>query len=174
MDRGTWWTAVHGATKSQTQLSSRGCTHVRMESSRVRKSQKSCFAMWLAASGFMVIGSFLGCDWPVILIQDLCRLCAHHSAKMGSSKKDPGRLVGYEDWSLLLTFLNSSRWWQLVSSVFLPRTSCLRGLTEVVIMVPHRGGSFSQWFPSSLNGETTKTNETIFPLLWIVQTFCSD
>ena len=38
MDRGTWWTAVHGATKSQTQLSSRGCTHARMESSRVRES----------------------------------------------------------------------------------------------------------------------------------------
>lgn len=67
--------------------------------------QENCSAMWLAVSGFMVIGLVLGCSWPVTLTHGPSWWCTHHSAKMGS-REDSGSLVGCMDWvsSLLVTF----------------------------------------------------------------------
>ena len=42
--------------------------------------------------------------WPVILTQGPFWWCTHHSAKMDSSEKDSGRLVGQMGWSLLSPF----------------------------------------------------------------------
>lgn len=38
--------------------------------------------------------NFLGYLWPNILTQDPSLWCVHCSAKIDSSEKDPGRLVG--------------------------------------------------------------------------------
>ena len=58
--------------------------------------QENCSAMWLAVSGFMVIGLVLGCPWPVTLTHGPSWWCIHHSAKMGS-REDSGSLVGCMD-----------------------------------------------------------------------------
>ena len=44
------------------------------------------------------------CFWPVILTQGPFWWCTHQSAKMDSSEKDSGRLVGQMGWSLLSPF----------------------------------------------------------------------
>ena len=44
--------------------------------------------------------SFPGCLWPIILTQGPSWWYVHISAKMNSSKKDSGRLIGHLDWSL--------------------------------------------------------------------------
>ena len=46
--------------------------------------------MWLAVSGFMVMGLVSGL-WPIILIQSLSWWCTHRSAKMDASERDSGK-----------------------------------------------------------------------------------
>jgi len=58
--------------------------------------------MWLAVSGFMVMGSVS--RLPITLTQGPSWWCALHSAKRYSSEKESGRLAGHMDWSLLSPF----------------------------------------------------------------------
>ena len=67
--------------------------------------------MWLAASGFMVMGSVSGLSldsrlaWLIFgLTQGLSSLRVPLSARMDSSGKASGRLAGHTDWSLLPLF----------------------------------------------------------------------
>ena len=47
--------------------------------------------MWLAVSGFMVMGLVSGWSLANILIQSLSWWHTHHSAKMDASERDPGK-----------------------------------------------------------------------------------
>ena len=85
-------------------------------------AQENCSAAWLAVWGFMVMGLVSSYLWPIILIQSPSWWCMPCSAKMDASEKDSGRWSNM--WCLLLTFPNSPDWWWLISSVFLPGTSC--------------------------------------------------
>ena len=58
--------------------------------------------MWLAVSGFMVMGSVS--RLPITLTQGPSWWCAQHSAKMDSSEKDSEKLAGRMGWSLLSPF----------------------------------------------------------------------
>ena len=71
-------------------------------------------------------------DWTtttglIILTRDLSWCPVHLAAKVNFNEKDSGQFVGsYRLVSPLSfwPFMNSSSWWQLISSKFLSRTSC--------------------------------------------------
>ena len=71
-------------------------------------TQENCSATCLAVSGFMVMRLVSGLSlvnhlaWPVFgLTRGPSWWHVHLSAKMDSSEKDSGRLVGHMDWHLL-------------------------------------------------------------------------
>ena len=86
-------------------------------------TQEDCSATWLTVSGFMVMGlvSRLSlanhCDSGSILV-------VHASLSQGGFQRggfwEVGRTCDVSCWP----FAYSSRWWWLVSSIFLTRTSC--------------------------------------------------
>ena len=98
--------------------------------------------MWLTVVGFMVMGLVSGLSLAIILTQSPSWWCTPCSAKMDASEMDSGRWS--DMWCLLFTFPNSSSWWWLISSVFLPGPPVVKQLTQIVTIVPGQGG----WFQS--------------------------
>ena len=98
-------------------------------------SQENCSAMWLAVSGFMVMGLVSG--WSL----------TNHS----NSVFPGGTRIAQPRWMLVRgilgsgrttgvsfrPFLNSSGWWWLISSIFLIRISCHK--------TTHANGYYGAW-----------------------------
>ena len=98
----------HALTKQKTLLES----GVWAESSWVREPENCSATDWLTVSGFMVMGLVSGLSlasrlaWPMFgLTQGPSCWHMHLSAKMDSSMKDFGRLVGHMDFCLLPPFV---------------------------------------------------------------------
>ena len=56
--------------------------------------QENCSALWLAVSGFMVIGLVSGLSRPVTLTHDPSWWCAHHSGNISPSLASERRILG--------------------------------------------------------------------------------
>ena len=90
-------------------------------------------ATWLTVSGFLVIGLVSGLSLASHSELDPSWGHTHHSAEMDSSEEDPGKLVGP---------LQNPGWWELVSSLFLTRTSCCKMTPASAFssLLPGKGG----------------------------------
>ena len=91
---------THLMTKQETLLG-RGAWE---ESRRVREPRRTALLRGSQSRFLWWWDSFQGCLWPIILTQGPFWWREHRSAKMDSSEKDSGRLVGHVDWRLLSPF----------------------------------------------------------------------
>ena len=144
--------------------------------------RENCSATWLTVSGLMVMELVSGLSlathlsWPIFsLTQGPSWWRSHLSAKMDSSEKDSGRLVGHiMDWHLLPPFgpsqilLISFRWQHRVpyGDLLLRDNSC-----EWLSLCLAKAGGFSQRFPnkSTIQSSIHKLPSVLPYSLWSPQ-----
>ena len=80
--------------------------------------------MWLAVSGFMVMGLVSGLSLANHSDSESFLVAQHRSVKMDASERDSGKWM--DKWFSFWPFWNSSGWWWLISSLFLTRISCCK------------------------------------------------
>ena len=108
-----------------------------MKSRSVREPGRTALSCGSQSQVFWWWDLFLGCLWPIILIQGLPGGTCITQPRWVPARRILG---GHMDLYLSVsfwTFLNSSGWWWLVNSVFLTRISCHK--------ITHANGYCGTW-----------------------------
>ena len=98
----TWESIIQGDTHADKERDYVGKGSMGREQGK--GTQQSHATMYFALSGFMVMGYFSSCLWPIIFTKGPSWWCAHHSTKKDSSEKDSGKLAGHRETYLLSHF----------------------------------------------------------------------